>query len=194
MAQSTGVVRALFLPREDTAERLVFARDSAYGPYREPSTRSKRNGRPAVTAEMLPQLIPYTPPLARDSERCPCGESGRTCEESMCRPCRELAVATHGQRLTRLLSTIRYDHRGVRLSWTESQRLCVRLHPPARLADARRPRPQRAAPPVPRVRVLGRRPAHRGAARRRYARRSGGHRARHHPLKALVLLLTAQDR
>ncbi|MFD4243667.1 hypothetical protein ACFWP3_19025 [Streptomyces sp. NPDC058525] len=73
-----------------------------------------------MTTEMLPQLIPYTPPLARDSEHCPCGDSGPTCEESMCRPCRELAVATHGQRLTRLLSTICYDHRGVRLTWTEA--------------------------------------------------------------------------
>ncbi|MFD3546073.1 hypothetical protein ACFWUW_10720 [Streptomyces sp. NPDC058655] len=119
MAQSTGVVGALFLPSEDTAG-MGAARSSATSPYRELGIRSERHVRPAVTAEMLPQLIPYTPPLARDSERCLCGTSGRTCEESMCRPCRELAVATHGQRLTRLLGTIRYYHRGVRLSWTEA--------------------------------------------------------------------------
>ncbi|MFJ6141385.1 hypothetical protein [Kitasatospora sp. NPDC092286] len=57
--------------------------------------------------------------MIREMERCLCGQSGLTCEESMCRSCREDAVAVHGQRLERLLSTIRYEHRGVTLTWTE---------------------------------------------------------------------------
>ncbi|MFD6465357.1 hypothetical protein [Streptomyces goshikiensis] len=73
-----------------------------------------------VEAAMLPPLVPYIPPLARETERCPCGGSGLLCEESMCRPCRSRAVSVHGQRLTRLISAIQYDHRDVRLTWTEA--------------------------------------------------------------------------
>ncbi|MFB7836117.1 hypothetical protein [Streptomyces sp. NPDC056056] len=68
----------------------------------------------------LPTLVPYLPPMIREMERCLCGDSGLTCEESMCRPCREEAVAVHGQRLSRILDTIRYEHRGVTLTWTEA--------------------------------------------------------------------------
>ncbi|MET9777670.1 hypothetical protein ABZ023_26005 [Streptomyces sp. NPDC006367] len=75
--------------------------------------------RNALETETLPQLVPYTPPLARDTQRCPCGSLGPTCEESMCRPCRRRAVAVHGERLTRLLKTITYDHHGVELLWTK---------------------------------------------------------------------------
>ncbi|MFE5859769.1 hypothetical protein [Streptomyces virginiae] len=114
MAQPTGVLPTLILHGEDNADL------SADSPFRTPSASSGRISGYSVTPAMLPQLIPYTPPLARDSDRCPCGGSGLTCEESMCRPCRELAVATDGRRRTQLLSTIRYDHRGVRLNWTEA--------------------------------------------------------------------------
>ncbi|MEE1797567.1 hypothetical protein PUR57_02510 [Streptomyces sp. JV176] len=71
----------------------------------------RHGGRPSVLEPgTLPRLLPYTPPLARVVERCPCGGAGATCEESMCRPCRRRAVALHGQRLARLLKTITYDH------------------------------------------------------------------------------------
>ncbi|MBD0673956.1 hypothetical protein BU198_25375 [Streptomyces sp. CBMA156] len=78
------------------------------------------HGATPLVGPTLPTLVPYLPPMIRDMERCLCGQSGLTCEESMCRPCREDAVAVHGQHLARLLSTIRYEHRGVTLIWTEA--------------------------------------------------------------------------
>lgn len=63
-------------------------------------------------------LAPYLPPITREPARCVCGGSGRTAEETLCRPCRETAVAEHGDRLTRLLGGITYDHRSVHLKWS----------------------------------------------------------------------------
>ncbi|MER5738897.1 hypothetical protein ABT117_24875 [Streptomyces sp. NPDC002262] len=71
-------------------------------------------------AAALSPLTPYTPPIARHHERCVCGGSGSSAEETLCRPCRDNAVAEHGERLTHLLRTISYDHRGVRLRWTDA--------------------------------------------------------------------------
>ncbi|MEW1548389.1 hypothetical protein [Streptomyces tsukubensis] len=78
----------------------------------------------------LPTLVPYLPPMIREMERCLCGQSGLTCEESMCRSCRENAVAVHGQRLARLLDVICYEHRGVTLTWTEASGHASAFTPP----------------------------------------------------------------
>jgi len=71
-----------------------------------------------VGANALPPLVPYVPPMARESVCCPCGRWGPTAEESLCRPCRQRAVGEHGERLAGLLAHVTYDHRAVHLSWT----------------------------------------------------------------------------
>ncbi|WP_414170972.1 hypothetical protein ACMATS_38320 (plasmid) [Streptoverticillium reticulum] len=73
---------------------------------------------PASGPALLAPLVPYLPPLTRDVARCVCGGWGARAEESLCRTCREQAVAVHGERLAALLSRITYGHRGVRLHWT----------------------------------------------------------------------------
>ncbi|MEW1629661.1 hypothetical protein AB0387_20025 [Streptomyces sp. NPDC089173] len=85
-----------------------------------PQLRTATRGAIPLAGPTLPILVPYLPPMIREMERCLCGQSGLTCEESMCRSCREDAVVVHGQRLARLLSAIRYEHRGVTLTWTEA--------------------------------------------------------------------------
>lgn len=66
----------------------------------------------------LSQLIPYLPPMVRDAASCVCGWYGWGTQQ-LCAPCRDQAVRQHGTRLADLLSTITYDHRGVRLSWSK---------------------------------------------------------------------------
>ncbi|MFF2228343.1 hypothetical protein ACFVV7_34055 [Streptomyces globisporus] len=65
-------------------------------------------------------LVPYVPPIARDATPCVCGESRWLFEEVLCPSCRHAAVEKHGQRLTRLLANISFDHRDIHLSWSDA--------------------------------------------------------------------------
>ncbi|MGW0673550.1 hypothetical protein [Streptomyces sp. NPDC002746] len=65
-------------------------------------------------------LVPYVPPIARDATPCVCGVSRWVFEEVLCQSCRCAAVEKHGERLTRLLADISYDHRGIHLTWSDA--------------------------------------------------------------------------
>ncbi|MFI1226000.1 MULTISPECIES: hypothetical protein [Streptomyces] len=65
-------------------------------------------------------LVPYVPPIARDATPCVCGVSRWAFEEVLCPSCRCAAVEKHGERLTRLLADISYDHRDIHLTWSDA--------------------------------------------------------------------------
>ncbi|MFI6415293.1 hypothetical protein [Streptomyces sp. NPDC050585] len=79
------------------------------------SRRRARPGYGGASAALRP--TPYVPPIARTGAPCVCGGLGPTAEETLCRPCRQEAIAQHGPRLARLLSALTYEHRDVRLRW-----------------------------------------------------------------------------